>query len=29
MEAGFNYHLTKPVDPGVLNDLLLEVASKG
>ena len=22
MEAGFDYHLTKPVDPGVLNDLL-------
>jgi two-component system CheB/CheR fusion protein len=28
MEAGFDYHLTKPVDPGALNDLLLEVASK-
>jgi len=26
MEAGFDYHLTKPVDPGVLNDLLVEVA---
>jgi PAS domain S-box-containing protein len=28
MEAGFDYHLTKPVDPGDLNDLLVEVASK-
>jgi CheY-like chemotaxis protein/anti-sigma regulatory factor (Ser/Thr protein kinase) len=28
MEAGFDYHLTKPVDPGALNDLLVEVASK-
>src|SRR5207237_5232286 len=27
MEAGFDYHLTKPVDPGALNDLLAEVAS--
>ena len=28
MEAGFDYHLTKPVDPGTLNDLLVEVAEK-
>jgi PAS domain S-box-containing protein len=28
MEAGFDYHLTKPVDPGALNDLLVEVAAK-
>ena len=28
MEAGFHFHLTKPVDPGALNDLLLEIASK-
>jgi PAS domain S-box-containing protein len=28
MEAGFDYHLTKPVDPGTLNDLLSEVAPK-
>jgi DNA-binding response OmpR family regulator len=28
MEAGFDYHLTKPVDPNALNDLLIEVASK-
>jgi len=28
MEAGFDYHLTKPIDPGALNDLLVEVASK-
>jgi PAS domain S-box-containing protein len=28
MEAGFDYHLTKPVDPSALNDLLVEVASK-
>jgi CheY-like chemotaxis protein/nitrogen-specific signal transduction histidine kinase len=28
MEAGFDYHLTKPVDPSALNDLLMEVASK-
>ena len=28
MEAGFDYHLTKPVDPGALNDLLVEVASE-
>jgi PAS domain-containing protein len=25
-DAGFDYHLTKPVDPGALNDLLVEVA---
>jgi PAS domain S-box-containing protein len=28
IEAGFDYHLTKPVDPGSLNDLLVEVVSK-
>jgi PAS domain S-box-containing protein len=28
MDAGFDYHLTKPVDPAVLNDLLAEVAPK-
>ena len=28
MEAGFDFHLTKPVDPGTLNDLLSEVAPK-
>jgi CheY-like chemotaxis protein len=28
IEAGFDYHLTKPVDPGALNDLLAEAASK-
>jgi CheY-like chemotaxis protein len=28
MEAGFDYHLTKPVDPGALNDLLAEVAAR-
>jgi PAS domain S-box-containing protein len=28
MEAGFDYHLTKPVDPGTLNDLLVEVGTK-
>jgi len=28
MEAGFDYHLTKPVDPGSRNDLLVEVADK-
>jgi DNA-binding response OmpR family regulator len=28
MEAGFDYHLTKPVDPGALSDLLAEVVSK-
>jgi DNA-binding response OmpR family regulator len=27
LEAGFDFHLTKPVDPGVLNDLLVEIAS--
>ena len=27
-EAGFDHHLTKPVDPGTLNHLLAEVASK-
>jgi two-component system CheB/CheR fusion protein len=27
MEAGFDYHLTKPVDPGALNDLLVDAAS--
>ena len=25
MEAGFDHHLTKPVDPGALNDLLLVI----
>src|SRR5262245_28549540 len=28
MEAGFDFHLTKPVDPGTLNDLLAEVVPK-
>jgi PAS domain S-box-containing protein len=28
LDAGFDYHLTKPVDPGALNELLLEVTSK-
>jgi CheY-like chemotaxis protein len=28
MEAGFDFHLTKPVDPGTLNDLLADVATK-
>ncbi len=28
MEAGFDFHLTKPVDPGTLNDLLSDVATK-
>jgi CheY-like chemotaxis protein len=28
MEAGFDFHLTKPVDPGTLNDLLAEVGPK-
>jgi len=28
MEAGFDFHLTKPIDPGVLNDLLAEAAGK-
>jgi CheY-like chemotaxis protein len=27
-EAGFDYHLTKPVDPSLLNDLLIEIASR-
>ena len=27
LEAGFDFHLTKPVDPGALNDLLVEIAS--
>ena len=27
-EAGFDHHLTKPVDPGALNNLLSQVASK-
>ena len=26
MEAGFDFHLTKPVDPGTLNDLLSDAA---
>jgi hypothetical protein len=25
MEAGFDYHLTKPVDPQDLNDLLVQL----
>jgi signal transduction histidine kinase/CheY-like chemotaxis protein len=25
-DAGFDYHLTKPVDPSLLNDLLVEIA---
>jgi PAS domain S-box-containing protein len=28
VEAGFDHHLTKPVDPGALNNLLAEAASK-
>lgn len=28
MDAGFDYHLTKPVDPQALNDLLVEASSK-
>jgi PAS domain S-box-containing protein len=28
MEAGFDFHLTKPVDPGVLNDLLAAVPGR-
>ena len=28
MEAGFDFHLTKPVDPGVLNDLLADVPAR-
>jgi PAS domain S-box-containing protein len=27
-EAGFDYHLTKPVDPSLLNDLLVEIAMR-
>jgi Response regulators consisting of a CheY-like receiver domain and a winged-helix DNA-binding domain len=27
-EAGFDFHLTKPVDPAALNDLLAEIAEK-
>jgi signal transduction histidine kinase/ActR/RegA family two-component response regulator len=27
-DAGFDYHLTKPVDPSLLNDLLIEIASR-
>jgi PAS domain S-box-containing protein len=26
-DAGFDYHLTKPVDPGLLNELLVEIAA--
>jgi CheY-like chemotaxis protein len=28
MESGFDYHLVKPVDPGALNQLLADVATK-
>jgi len=28
VEAGFDHHLIKPVDPGALNQLLAEVAAK-
>lgn len=28
LDAGFDYHVTKPVDPGALNDLLVDVASR-
>ena len=28
IDSGFDYHLVKPVDPGKLNDLLAEVATK-
>jgi len=28
IEAGFDYHLTKPIDPGVVNDLVAEVGSR-
>jgi two-component system CheB/CheR fusion protein len=28
MEAGFDFHLTKPVDPDALNDLLVEVSKR-
>lgn len=27
MEAGFDFHLTKPVDPGTLNDLLAQATA--
>jgi CheY-like chemotaxis protein len=27
LEAGFDHHLTKPVDPGALNELLAEVGT--
>ena len=27
MEAGFDFHLTKPIDPGMLNDLLAQAAA--
>jgi CheY-like chemotaxis protein len=29
LEAGFDFHLTKPVDPAALNDLLLEITNSG
>jgi PAS domain S-box-containing protein len=29
MEAGFDFHLTKPVDPGILNELLLKNEKSG
>ena len=29
LEAGFDHHLTKPVDPGAINDLLLRVLDRG
>jgi PAS domain S-box-containing protein len=28
LEAGFDFHLTKPVDPAELNDLLLEISAE-
>jgi CheY-like chemotaxis protein len=28
LEAGFDYHLTKPVEPAALHDLLVEAASR-
>jgi two-component system CheB/CheR fusion protein len=28
MDAGFDFHLTKPVDPSAIHDLLLEIATK-
>ncbi len=28
MEAGFDFHLTKPIDPGLLNDLIAQAAAK-